>query len=353
MQKIYGYINTNHTFTMSFLQSMKLFFKTNKRRTIKHQPKKFQKMNCHPGIKNTVKEDSCFTPEILMTIFEKYNQKNPTNKIAKTTPKEIWQELKTRLQCAKEECWLNQLDDSTMREQIKTHIFAPKHPPEWKDNPDEWLSNYDIFEVAKQYESTYPEFKIIGPTTIDFDTKRQDQNGKCVLEDLCHFSLESFIKAKKTKIGIVFNLDRHYESGSHWVSMFIDIKNRFIFYFDSADNTIPPEIWKKTRRDNSSISASISASTSAPSPLVNRIIAQGKQLKNPIHFKFYNNRGVRHQNGNTECGMYSLFFIITMLTGKSPFSKKPLSMNQRRDLFLKTKIPDNIVFEYRRIYFND
>jgi hypothetical protein len=54
-------------------------------------------MNCHPGIKNKVKEDGCFTPDILMKIKEKYNQKHPTNKITKTNPSEVWQELKARL----------------------------------------------------------------------------------------------------------------------------------------------------------------------------------------------------------------------------------------------------------------
>jgi hypothetical protein len=246
------------------------------------------------------------------------------------------------LDCKKEECWLNQLDDPTIRKQIKDKIFAPKHPPEWNKNPDEWLSNYDIFEVTKQYEATYPEFKMIGPTTIDFDTELPE-NGKCVLEDLCKFSLESFIHAKKTKIGIVFNLDKHYESGSHWVSMFIDLKHKFIFYFDSADNEIPPEIWQSKPKNVNNIL-----------PLVNRIMKQGKELKTPIHFKFYNNRGVRHQNENTECGMYSLFFIITMLTGKTPFSKnRLLSIKNRQNLFMKTKIPDNVVFKYRKLYFND
>jgi hypothetical protein len=236
-----------------------------------------------------------------------------------------------------------------MRKQIKTHIFAPKHPPAWNTNPDEWLSNFDIFEVTKQYESTYPEFKMIGPTTIDFDTKIPEYGGKCVMEDLCRFSLETFIKANKTKIGIVFNLDRYYESGSHWVSMFIDLKNKFIFYFDSADNEIPSEIWQSKPNNMQTL------------PLVNRIIQQGKELENPIHFKFYNNRGVRHQNGNTECGMYSLFFIITMLTGKlteklpgkTHVTKTKLSVKERIHLFLKTKIPDNIVFKYRKLYFND
>jgi hypothetical protein len=309
-----------------------------KKRTLK---KDFQPMNCHPGVKNKVKEDSCFTPEILMKIQAKYNENHPTNKITENDPRKIWQELKNRLECNKEECWLNQIDDPNMRKQITKHIFAPKHPPEWNNNPDEWLSNYDIFEVIKQYEVSHPEFKMIGPTTIDFDAKVPEYGGKCVLEDLCKFSLESFIRAKKTKIGIVFNLDRYYESGSHWVSMFIDLKNKFIFYFDSADNDIPREIWQSNTSGMTIL------------PLVNRIIQQGKELNKPIHFKFYNNQGVRHQNGNTECGMYSLFFIITMLTGKTPFTKGILSRKQRIHLFVKTKIPDRVVFKYRKLYFND
>jgi len=51
--------------------------------------------------------------------------------------------------------------------------------------------------------------------------------------------------------------------------------------------------------------------------------------------------------------MYSIFFIITMLTGKVPFYKdRVLSMKQRIHLFLKQKIPDEVVFDYRDLYFN-
>jgi hypothetical protein len=310
-----------------------------------HKTKKndFQKMNCSPAVSNKqIRQDSCFTPEIVMTIVKKYNEKNPSNQILETNPKNAWILLKERLSCKKEECWLNQLDDESMRQQIKKYIFAPKHPPEWNDNPDEWLSNFDIFEVAKQYEVSYPEFKIIGPTTIDFDTRLPEKSGQCVLEDLCTFSLERFITANKTKIGIVFNLDKHYQSGSHWVSLFIDIKNKFVFFFDSANNGIPPEIWKEI--DNNKNHTSL--------PLVNRIIQQGLELTKPIHFQFYYNTK-QHQQGNTECGMYSLFFIITMLTGKTSFTKGKLSIKNRIELFLNTRIPDNVVFQYRKIYFND
>lgn len=340
---------------MTFIRTIKnLFIKKNpKNRTYKTYKKDktdktahFQKMNCSPAVKNKkINEQSCFTPEILKSIIDKYNVNHPDDKIIETDPKKAWQLLKTKLSCKKEECWLNQLDDEAMKEKIKKFIFAPKHPDDWNDNPDEWLSNFDIFEVAKQYEVSYPNFKIIGPTTIDFDTKLPEQGGRCVLDDLCNFSLERFIKAKKNKIGIVFNLDKHDQSGSHWVSLFIDIENKFMFFFDSANNVIPPEIWSKNKSNKKHDVEKM--------PLVNRIINQGLELNHPIKFAFYNNNGITHQNGNTECGMYSLFFIITMLTGRTPFTKGYMSVKKRRDLFLKTKITDNVVFGFRKLYFND
>lgn len=316
--------------------------KTEKRRPVDNS------MNCSPAVKkNRVNEQTCFTPDILMNIRNAYNKNYPDSAIHDTNPKRVWWALKEKLDCQKEDCWLEQLSDPAMKERIRKFIFAPKQPPEWESNPDEWLSNFDIEDVAKQYEASHPTFKLIGPTTIDFDTRLPEQGGKCVLEDLCQFDLARFIRAKRTKIGIVFNLDRHDQSGSHWVSMFIDIDNQFILFFDSADNPIPPEIWKKDVKVKSVIRPGGSA---GPLPLVNRIMAQAKALG--MRFTFYSNRGHQHQKTNTECGMYSLFFIITMLTGETPFTKGIMSVEARRNLFLKKRIPDKTVFGYRRLYFN-
>jgi hypothetical protein len=199
----------------------------------------------------------------------------------------------------------------------------------------------------KQYEMSEHDFKFIGPTTIDFDSKPQDWGGRCVLEDLCRFDLARFIRAKKTKIGIVFNLDKHDQSGSHWVSLYIDIDHKIIFFFDSADNPIPIEIYKKVFREGGQ-------GKSAPVvnlPLVNRILEQGH--KEGIHFKFYTNQGNQHQQSNTECGMYSLFFIITMLTGENPFIKRRMSMPARIRLFLKKKIPDKLMISCRKLFYNE
>ena len=311
----------------------KTWFAPNKNRTKK---RRLKPMNCSPAVKNKrAHSQTCFTPEILFKIRDTYNAKHTDDKIVEKDPTKVWWELKNKLACEKESCWLSQLGNNESV-QIERYIFAPKHPPEWKSNPDEWLSNFDIEDVAKQYETSHPEFKLIGPTTIDFDTKLPEKGGTCVLNDLCEFSLDRFIKAKKTKIGIVFNLDKHDQSGSHWVSMFIDIQHRFVFFFDSADNPIPREIWEEKPKGL---------------PLVNRILDQAKELG--FHFTFYNNRGHSHQNSNTECGMYSLFFIITMLTGETSFTKGVMSISARRNLFLKKRIPDKVVFQYRKLYFND
>ena len=89
------------------------------------------------------------------------------------------------------------------------YIFSPKKPQSWNKNPNEWLSNYDE-KVIKQYERKYSNFKFIGTTFIDFDTIA---DGGHVEPLLCDFDLNKYI-GKQNKIGIIFNLDKHYQGGS-------------------------------------------------------------------------------------------------------------------------------------------
>jgi hypothetical protein len=302
------------------------------------------KTNCSPTVDGkTVTNDTCFTSDILVQIKSDYNHVNKTNPIVASDPKKILKELRTRLtSCSKEDCWLSQIKDNKLKEKIQKYIFAPKHPSEWNYNPNEWLSNYDIFNVLVQYENRYPHFEFIGPSFIDFDSKNTTNNDKCVSNELCNFSLKNHMSKKHTNIAIVFNLDKHTQSGSHWVSLFIDIPNQIIFYFDSAGNKIPNEIMA----------------------LVNRIKKQGKELKNTnktrkqsyknnaMNFKFYENWPLEHQYGNTECGMYSLFFIITMLTGKND-DRTFKTSREKINFFRKTRIPDKYVENLRWKYFND
>jgi hypothetical protein len=76
--------------------------------------------------------------------------------------------------------------------------------------------------------------------------------------------------------------------------------------------------------------------------LVKRIIDQGNNLKPKIKFDFDSNEGVEHQYGNTECGMYSLYFIVHMLEDKITSH------------YLKTHVlKDKYMEKFRKIYFNN
>ena len=306
-----------------------------KRRPVLHVPThQIKQMNCSPAVKGkSIGENSCLTPDILLKIKNKYNEDHPESMIVSKDPRVIWTDLNTRLSaegCKKEDCWLKELDDESLRQNIEKHIFAPDMPPEWKTNPDEWLSNFDIENVLRQYEETYPEFKLMGPTTMDFDTKLKERGNRCVEEEICKFHLKTDMAKGLKQFACVVNLDKHWQSGSHWVSLYVDTDAKIIVYFDSAGSfRTPKEILN----------------------LVERIKKQGKELS--IDFEFHTNGNLHHQTGNTECGMYSIFFIITMLTGKTPFHKdKVLTIQERLDLFIKQRIPDKVIFDYRDLYFN-
>lgn len=296
----------------------------------KNKTRKFRGMICSPESKNSkisgkTVPNSCYTPDILLRIRDMYNNNNPNNKIDGDDLHYIHTQLKQRITaCNSEDCWLNQLSDKD-RKYLDGRVFAPSKPKMWKKNPNMWLSNYDILDVISQYETAYKHFKFIGPTPIDFDTRLPEDNGKCVWNDLCGFSIKKHMDAGITKIGIIFNLDRHDQSGSHWVSMFIDIVSQTIFYFDSAANETPPEI----------------------KAFVLRVKALGKEIHPMKTFSYIENYPNSHQNGNTECGMYSLFFLITMLVQNNKMSDR-----RKRSLFKSGKISDKKVEQFRSIYYN-
>jgi len=306
--------------------------KTVSRRKHPKHNKTNKKMNCSPTVAGkTPFEETCYTVPVLMKIRDEYNHTHDSSKkITSNDPKVVWQALRDNLvHCEKEDCWLKELKSDKLRKQIDTYIFAPDAPPEWKSNPNEWLSNYDILNVLTQYQRTHAEFRFLGPSPIDFDAKIREYNYQCVERDICDLSLQKQLKDKKMKIGIIFNLDKHDESGSHWVSLFIDLENKFIFYFNSTGDVIPKEI----------------------KILCDRLISEGKRMHPPLKLRYYDSKNVAHQRSNTECGMYSLFFIITMLTGNTE-SNKNMTVAQKIKLFRGKRIPDTYMEYFRNVYFN-
>ena len=296
------------------------------------------KLNCHPANKNTVHKDTCYNDAAILQIRDVYN-KSHSDQITSNKPMTIYKELRERLtHCTKEDCWIDLLTDPIVSREFDEMLFAHNSPKEWKSNPDSWLSNWDIRDVLKQYEVSHPHFKLLGPSSIDYDTILHD--GKCVWEDICRLSLKDLLARKKTKLGVVFNLDKHNQPGSHWVSLFIDCDQKFILYYDSALNTIPSEVNR----------------------LIGEVVQQGKNLEKPINFEVIKNN-CRHQSTNTECGMYCLFFIITLLTEKLHKHAHPeiygggkkyrkLTKKQKINIFTMPGLNDRLMKLFRSIYFN-
>ena len=255
---------------------------------------------CSPQQKN--KKYTCYSNSHLYQLKRKYNRTHK-QRIKANRPVDIWKELNSKLtQCNTESCWSKELNVST------NDVFAPKSPSSWKKNKNEWLSSVEITDVLKQYEKAYPTFKYIGPSPSDYFFKEMD--GQCVWPELCNLNVNN---TQYKDIGIVFNLDEHDGDGTHWVSIFIDRRKKVIYYFDSAGEKIHKNI----------------------NVLVKQIQSQDSS------YTFEENYPKEHQFKNSECGMYALFFIITMLKTHNYeyFKSKPT-------------FPDEKIEKLRKKYFN-
>ena len=288
-----------------------------KRKSRKNRTRKWLKEKCSPKSGLEKLKFSCYTSRGLHKIKNIWNTKHPDKKILSNEPRNIWRSLQYALSktCNKESCWLkHKCIQEKIPLEIKEYSFAPEAPKEWKENPTEWLTSIDILEVMKQYEKSYKTFEFIGPSPIDYDTHKA--YGECVWEELCKFSLAENLKKGKTKIGIIFNLDRHDKDGSHWIAMFINARKKEIYYLDSYGEKMPRQVKK----------------------FIKKIQKQANTLGKGPYKEIVNKR--RHQFSESECGMYSLYFIIEMIKGHS-FNK-----------FLKKRIKDNYMIKLRKIYFN-
>ena len=290
-----------------------------------------RKKKCHPELEHsTVNDQSCLTGEEVNAVAHHYNKRNPKHPVTAKGPAEIWQQLHERLQqqCkGQERCWLKQLPEGE-REKIDNKAFVPKKPPGWKKNPVAWLSNEDIEKVLQQYQKNPKNhFAFLKPASIDFDTRLHGDT--CVDNTLCHFQYSEYLKRGIKKIGIILNTDPHTKGGSHWISLFIDLEDKFMMFFDSTGHKMQNEVKE----------------------FMDRVKGQALKAGHPL--QVYDNHTVEHQQGSTECGMYTLFFIITMLKGTTDFHPGKMTKEQRLDLFLRRfEIPDDYMKRYRDIYFD-
>jgi len=183
------------------------------------------------------------------------------------------------------------------KDRLQKEYLRPPQPADWKSDPDKWLDSNNIMDVMKQYEEDLSDFQFLGPYPIDFaapDPYGADKK-KCLISEICKIDIPGLRSRGIHRIGIVYNLDPHNKGGSHWIASFIDLKKNHCYYFDSYGMKVPDQIAK---------------------------FMQWLTLQEPKMKLFYNAR--RFQFSGSECGMYSMYFIIRMLIGEAfqPFCRR-------------------------------
>lgn len=285
----------------------------------------FVKEHCSPR-KEKIK-DSCLSKKLLLKIAKILNEKKgaeiPLKKISK---KKLFDEISKIINntssCDTESCWVNLdsiMDSLTKseREKIK-ESFRPEKPDEWKSNPNTWLSTEDIDNVMEQYVKEFPYFKYFGATPIDFNLK---SGNSCLVSDICNINIKEIKNNNKKCIGMVFNTDPHNKGGQHWFSMYVDLVGKnmpkpAIYYFDSATPI-------KNFQD-------------IPQEIINLMYKIQEQTDFRLDI-YYNN--IKHQNGNTECGVYCLHFLTEMLKG----------INFKE--YISKDLNDKVIEQFRNIFF--
>jgi hypothetical protein len=261
---------------------------------------------------------SCYTKQQLITIAtafnRKYSDKQPI--LLSGTKDELWNQIDQRMnQCTTEMCWLDKLNmESRIANQYGSSPFRPVGPA----GKNQWLSTLNIRDVLKQYEDIYPDFIALGPVPIDFC--------RLAYNEVCHINLKQVLAKGKRRIGIVFNTDPSDKPGKHWVSMFIDLTGNpdqwEVNYFDSYGKArVAPEIRdliKHLKTQNPSITVRMNCSDDFCTAMVN------------------------HQKLNTECGVYSINFIVERLHGRS-----------WKDMVTDNLYDDATIARKRRVFFRE
>jgi hypothetical protein len=277
-------------------------------------------MGCSPHKKN--ENGSCFTLENMIDLVKAYNKYYINKK--KHIPLN-WEEYKKNdadykkylvkslsdaLEdvCDDQMCWLKQKFVKIIEKKKRNDIEATFRPygPEGKFT---WLNTINLDEIMNQYEKLYLDFKYLGTVPLDFDHIEKIYN-------LSNLNYKNMIKQNINKFGAIINLDKHNQSGSHWVAVFIDFNKGEANFSDSYG--------------------------SKPPKYINEYMNNMKNLYEKIYEKEmiinYNNE--RYQYKNSECGVYSINFIIKSLSGYD------------MEFIINNNVPDDDINVCRQVYYN-
>lgn len=272
------------------------------------KPKDESATKCAPHLE--FENGSCIPLELLIEMAKAYNQYHSVDKLKHIKlnskldtlypddyKKYLLLEFKNRFNDDQKD-WINskylELLSEEHRDLLENKVFRPDGPQGRFD----WLSTIDINQVLYQYEEKYPDFKFLGAVPIDF-----------MELDYLPFqklNFKNFEDDGIKRIGVIFNTDKSSGRGKHWISLFVDLDKGQIYFSDSMGTRQPKEVNEFMKK-------------------IERYLFEKNKQNLDIRYN-----KTQHQKGNSECGVYSINWILRLLKGKTfeHLTQKRLSDNQ-------------------------
>lgn len=277
---------------------------------------------CAPDIKGSV----CSRDHIVNAMRQFITES--TGKPFNGTKEDTIKTISKILGCDGESCVLSHSDfkgkiGANVAEQEKKLRMNPPGPY----NSNALLNNFNIDHVLKLYTRKYPNFHHIPFKMIDFaTTETRDFNLANGVEAFKAQSL-TFLNPKehmtmqgKDCCGVVLNTDFSSGGGKHWFCLFFDFRNInhiTLEYFNSSGNMPSAEVHQYMVKLRSKIYMEYPKSECTIETVSNKQI----------------------QFSQTECGVYSLYYIISRLEGHT--------LDEIRRIIKTKGIADELMLEVR------
>lgn len=242
----------------------------------------------------------------------------PVRAADKLPPERLLRELEARLgrECGAGEgaqrCWPRLAGLPPGESEELELAFVPVAPPEWKSDPDTWLSNEDIDAAIMSMTRDRDDFRYLRALSVDFDERLPGGRG-CVTP-VCDMRLDDISRGGRVaRAAIVINLDDHRGPGTHWVALFKVLPGAprpGFYYYDSTGKRPPARVDRFVERLGAEVAA--------------------REGGEPPEY-MYND--LVHQRGNTECGVFCINFVREMLRPGATFERTCARMGQDAEMF--------------------
>lgn len=234
------------------------------------------------------------------------------------------------LDCKSESCVLGKLSDVIVSrgaeaEKLLKRALARNFKPHGPRETSELTSNFDLDGTLERWAVEFPDFFPYPFAMMDFASEGAP---------LARWPLAGVLAGERTggrpmrAAACILNTDVSTGAGKHWVCVFVDARDGrggsaaapvTIEYFNSAGNPPPRAVtrWMEAARE--------------------KLLGAGEiRGRGPVaHVETKVVTSVAHQRGDTECGLYALFYIRSRLEGRPPAA------------FEAERIPDSEMKKFR------